>query len=353
MKGASSSQSYGSIGSRTMPIRVPKSSRATANSISSPRDPTHQSWPKWKEASTGTVPGYGGVTVTSPAISEDCILAPCVGAAHGDGGRRIARLVAKVGLCGASLLLVGATAIASAVWIACRSGRGMFHLPGIRADDSSWRRDTREDKGRPVMGANILVTGNTFRESPRSFASSVSALGAEVGEDPSATSPVTARLAFTAVNFYHVRDGKPALDYPWLRDVKLIEPHRETTLAVVEPRDGFEYRWQVRQGNYDTAGGPVTCEAVGAEVMIVVEKLEEHLITLEEVNTTSKVVTNRLDEVVMVLYVRREIRTLTDDEREELFDAVRTRSCVRGCVRLFSSNIPVSSPPFGCDILEE
>ena len=45
------------------------------------------------------------------------------------------------------------------------------------------------------------------------------------------------------------------------------------------------------------------------------------MVVLEEVNGDGQV-TNRLEETVMVKYVRREIRTLTDDEKEELLDAV-------------------------------
>ena len=51
-------------------------------------------------------------------------------------------------------------------------------------------------------------------------------------------------LEVTALNFYHIRDGKPGQDYTWLKDVKLIEPHRDTTLAVVGPCEGFDYRWE-------------------------------------------------------------------------------------------------------------
>ena len=54
---------------------------------------------------------------------------------------------------------------------------------------------------------------------------------------PKAETPPS--LSFTALNFYHVRDGKPGQDYPWLKDIKLIEPHRETTLAVEHPRPGI------------------------------------------------------------------------------------------------------------------
>ena len=64
-----------------------------------------------------------------------------------------------------------------------------------------------------------------------------------------------ATLEFTALNFYHVRDGKPGQDYPWLKDVKLIEPHRDTTLAVVRPREGFNYRWEARAGGSSSSGG--------------------------------------------------------------------------------------------------
>ena len=127
-------------------------------------------------------------------------------------------------------------------------------------------------------------------------------------------------LSFTALNFYHVRDGKPAVDYPFLKDVKLIEPHRDTTLAVTAPRDEFEYRWKVYGAG--EAAGDLQAEASGAEVVIALSKLDDHLVVLEELDGEGGVA-RRLDEAVVVKYVRREIRTLTDDEREELFDAVR------------------------------
>ncbi|CAM9425491.1 unnamed protein product, partial [Laminaria digitata] len=130
-------------------------------------------------------------------------------------------------------------------------------------------------------------------------------------------------LEFTALNFYHVRDGKPGQDYPWLKDVKLIEPHRDTTLAVVGPREGFDYRWEVRLPGSSSGGvvGEVQATATGAVTIVVLTQLDENVVVLEEVDGDGKV-TNRLEETVLVKYVRREIRTLTDDEREELLDAV-------------------------------
>ena len=81
-----------------------------------------------------------------------------------------------------------------------------------------------------------------------------------------------ATLEFTALNFYHVRDGKPGQDYPWLKDVKLIEPYRDTTLAVVGPREGFSYRWEVRAGGSSSSDGvgEVQATATGAVTIVAV-----------------------------------------------------------------------------------
>lgn len=128
-------------------------------------------------------------------------------------------------------------------------------------------------------------------------------------------------LEFTALNPYHVRDGKPALDYPWLRGVKLIEPFRETTLSVTSPREGFEYRWSVH--GHAPGATEQRVQASGEEAVVVCTELDENTLILEEVSAETGDVVRRLEEKVMVKYVRREIRTLMDDERQELFDAVR------------------------------
>ena len=146
--------------------------------------------------------------------------------------------------------------------------------------------------------------------------------------DSSSSAAVVSPLEFTALNFYHVRDGKPGQDYPWLKDVKLIEPYRDTTLAVVGAREGFVYRWEVRSpgSSMSSSGGggglgEVQATATGAVTIVVLTQLHEHVVVLEEVDGDGRV-TNRLEETVLVKYVRREIRTLTNDEREELLDAV-------------------------------
>ena len=106
------------------------------------------------------------------------------------------------------------------------------------------------------------------------------------------------------------------------KTTKLIEPHRDTTLAAVRPREGFDYRWGIRAGGSGSSGGvEVQATATGVVTIVVLTQLHENVVVLEEVNADGQV-TNRLEEAVMVKYVRREIRTLTDDEKEELLDAV-------------------------------
>ena len=61
--------------------------------------------------------------------------------------------------------------------------------------------------------------------------------------------------------------------------------------------------------------------ASGTEAIVILTKLEKNMVTILELDSDGAVV-RRLDEPVMVKYVRREIRTLTDVEREELLDAV-------------------------------
>ena len=61
--------------------------------------------------------------------------------------------------------------------------------------------------------------------------------------------------------------------------------------------------------------------ATGAVTIVVLTHLDENVVVLEEVDGDGRV-TNRIEETVLVKYVRREIRTLTDDEKEELLDAV-------------------------------
>lgn len=196
-------------------------------------------------------------------------------------------------------------------------------LSAVRGETHRWRKKNAAWATLGICAA-AAVLGLAYSAQPtRNSRASL------INVSPSASAAATEELgplSFEAVNFYHVRDGKPAQLYPWLRDVKLIEPHRETTLSISSPRDGHDYIWEVRGPDGDEEG--LRASARGAEADVVLTELDENMFTVKEVNAAGEVV-RTLEETVMVKYVRREIRTLTDDEREELFDAVRPSS-VRG-----------------------
>lgn len=212
-----------------------------------------------------------------------------------------------------------------------------------------------------VLVVGAAVVGLTYKRAPTDATAISSASSAEAGArvvPPGAMTSLKSSqlfpkvlprspreelspLDFTALNPYHVRDGKPAQDYLWLKDVKLIEPYRETTLGVSAPREGFEYRWKVFAVDDKGAAGELTVEESGPEAVVVLTVLGDHVVFLEEVDAEGEVV-RRLKERVAVKYVRREIRTLTDDEREELLDAVRSTPTsvmlrIAGCCVVVSS----------------
>lgn len=167
------------------------------------------------------------------------------------------------------------------------------------------------DAGESLPGQPIII----LSESDNSSSSSRN--GGETINTES--SPGIAPLAFTALNFYHMRDGKPAQEYPWLEGVKLIEPHRETTLSVTDPRPGFVYRWEVLSPLHKDE---VRLSSTGATSVVILTHLHDNVVVLEEVDGTHGYVSRRLEEMVAVKYVRREIRSLTDEERAELLDGV-------------------------------
>ncbi|CAN0459384.1 unnamed protein product, partial [Laminaria digitata] len=127
-------------------------------------------------------------------------------------------------------------------------------------------------------------------------------------------------LDFSVTNFYHTRDGKPGALVPWLEGVHLAEPYRETTIKVENGKDDHDYLWEVREKDGEDK---VLASASGPEAIIVFTLLDWNTVTVTETNSAGGV-TRMFTDTVMVKYVRREIRTLTDDERNELLDSVST-----------------------------
>ncbi|CAM9286294.1 unnamed protein product [Phaeothamnion confervicola] len=143
-----------------------------------------------------------------------------------------------------------------------------------------------------------------------------------VGADAGAAAATT--LGFVACNEYTCENTPNFFLYPWLANTKLVEPHRDTFLSVVDAREGHQYYWTLtdRYGAVTTLSGETLTHQF--------TELERHTVTLQEVRPAALAehgrnsITRSYTESVMCKYVRREIRSLTDSERNEMLDAMRT-----------------------------
>ncbi|CAM9789260.1 unnamed protein product [Choristocarpus tenellus] len=129
-------------------------------------------------------------------------------------------------------------------------------------------------------------------------------------------------MTFSVSNRYSRRGDKIGEGYPWLLDKKLVEPYRDTRFEVSNPLEGMQYRWTTTPGKGDGAENVVTGNSVEMQLRII----GEHNVTLEELSTGKDgqtTIVRSLTETVIVKYVRREIRSLFDDDRNAMFDAMK------------------------------
>lgn len=116
------------------------------------------------------------------------------------------------------------------------------------------------------------------------------------------TLSVTVSNEYTATKPVTVGD----YSYPW---TYVAEPNKATTMAVDIPDDDSWYKW--------TVDGHV--QGYGSSVDVLFTEVGEHTVLLVEKSDSA---TAYLSIKVMVKYVRREIRSLTDIDREKFFNAV-------------------------------
>lgn len=114
---------------------------------------------------------------------------------------------------------------------------------------------------------------------------------------------VTLTNPYTAVSPIEV--GEYA--YPWEH---VTEPFRVSTLSVTHPADGASYQWMVE--------GHV--QGYGSTIDVVLTRTGYHSVVVTEVRGGAVTGVRALR--VMAKYARREIRSLTDVDREKFFDAV-------------------------------
>ena len=147
---------------------------------------------------------------------------------------------------------------------------------------------------------------------------------ARVEGNPQAQSSV--ELVFIASNACTRRGGKIGLGYPWLESRILVEPYRDTMLEVISPAENMAYSWIILE-DAGEAGKTTVGENTGSEVVVVFGQKSQYTIVLHEYSVSGDsdglALSRRLEMEVMCKYVLREIRSLFDDERNEMFDAMK------------------------------
>lgn len=134
-----------------------------------------------------------------------------------------------------------------------------------------------------------------------------------------ATTDNLGELSFVASNEYTRRGDVIGTGYPWLEGNILVEPHRQTTLEVVEPVEDMIYFWNIVETKEPaTRLGDYT----GTMVEVTFHLSPQYRVELIEKRSDGTV--SRWTAVdVFCKYVRREIRGLFDSERDEMFDAMK------------------------------
>ena len=104
--------------------------------------------------------------------------------------------------------------------------------------------------------------------------------------------------------------------YPWLTRYKLAEPHREHYLRATgtsaSEDSKYEFRWFVEQVEIGS----------GVELSHIFNTSGTFTMGVEAVRTASGVIDYTTSDDVWVKYVRRELRGLTDEDREAYFGAL-------------------------------
>ncbi|CAM9893269.1 unnamed protein product [Pylaiella littoralis] len=145
---------------------------------------------------------------------------------------------------------------------------------------------------------------------------------------------------FVAENEYTRRGDVVGLGYPWLQDRILVEPFRKTTLSVVSPREGMSYTWRVTPVEEVDVQSDMQVDYSGGLVEVTFERAPKYQVVLEErdapVSTAGvgggggvagegdgTVVVRSSTTEIFCKYVRREIRSLFEEERNMMFDAMK------------------------------
>jgi hypothetical protein len=162
------------------------------------------------------------------------------------------------------------------------------------------------------IGAIAMFDVNTFSSSARYH---------EIAK-LSVTSSSKILTINTVSNNYGVQDLSAMLPYPFLNGSFLIEPYKEATIDLSEPIDGCTYSWLIVSKSVPIKEYSGT--SLDGSIVVTLPTVGEYTFTATETCDDASVSARELDMSLWVKYVRRELTSLTEDDREEFLDAFHT-----------------------------
>jgi len=201
----------------------------------------------------------------------------------------------------------------AAAGLTVREMRSLVTDPSPAADDDVWQRDKANKSNDGGFSAELKA----FLESPASgeasgyrFTSDSTSLDIVLENDYTRVRPIDTGREFT---------------YPWKY---FAETYKPTRMSVIGAKSTSSYKWIV-DGHVQGFGSSVDVNfpVVGYHDVVVVEKANAHDEKLEGTMESGQEV-HAVAFKVMVKYTRREVRSLTDLDREKFFTAMQIMSRV-------------------------
>ena len=179
--------------------------------------------------------------------------------------------------------------------------------------------------------AGIMLFGNGYTMNEFSSTSVYHFLGTgnfdtiTTSVDSSISETSNSGLSATSTNEYSSR-GNVMFDYPFLRGALLMEPYRTTKVTIGGHTTGCDLTWSLASASKGTTVvSGVDTDNDGVFEITPNARPGEYLLTVDEKCWNGGMSTTKtLSQTVWIKYVRRELMSLTDQDREEFLDAFRT-----------------------------
>eukprot|EP00620_Florenciella_sp_RCC1587_P013588 CAMPEP_0182562930 /NCGR_PEP_ID=MMETSP1324-20130603/5187_1 /TAXON_ID=236786 /ORGANISM="Florenciella sp., Strain RCC1587" /LENGTH=633 /DNA_ID=CAMNT_0024776011 /DNA_START=6 /DNA_END=1907 /DNA_ORIENTATION=- len=183
----------------------------------------------------------------------------------------------------------------------------------------------RKRNYRAVLGAAVVVSPFVigfvnYKGGASSAASSVMSALDKVKSPISSSVEQDAeyddQLSFVASNEYTSIQGYAGKDYPWITEGQLAEPHKTTTFTSTSTLESdvlarMNLAWSVDGSDEEITGS----------FKYVFEQPGTYNVKMSAYDKSSGDLVASTTKEIISKYVRREIRTLTDDDREAFFSA--------------------------------